>query len=322
MAVAYVSASGFNLVKTILDGAGVGEIRLVADTKDGITHPKALESAINSGWKVRVVDSLVGTFHPKLYVGAAAFDDHTGVSGLSLAIVGSPNISNGGFVSNGECAFWSTHPHSRDSAARAWLECWNVGTPLTTAKLREYEKFFALRNRKRTPADLVALGITDKIPESDDEKPKKGVSPPRPTEQAVSEAVATIAWAGLQSFTGEYNLQLEFPKEAGLVLKRVFAERSEDALIDLACSDSVTRTFRYRYYDHNGMFRLNIPNSAPLVDWARENRKGIAYVEYDEETGSLYFEILPDGQTMLEIIRRSLALGSWGKTSTRLYGWY
>ena len=42
MAVAYVSVYGFNLVKKMLDHGGVGEVRLVTDTKDGVTHPKAL----------------------------------------------------------------------------------------------------------------------------------------------------------------------------------------------------------------------------------------------------------------------------------------
>lgn len=64
LAVAYVSASGFGLVKNILEEGEVGEVRLVADTKDGVTHPKALEGALESGWKVRIVDSLAGTFHP------------------------------------------------------------------------------------------------------------------------------------------------------------------------------------------------------------------------------------------------------------------
>ena len=98
MAVAYVSASGFRLVKKLLDEAGVGEVRLVADTTDGVTHPKALNSAVHSGWHVRVVDTLAGTFHPKLYVGAAGFDEAAGVADLSLAIIGSPNISRRGFL--------------------------------------------------------------------------------------------------------------------------------------------------------------------------------------------------------------------------------
>ena len=91
MAVAYVSASGFSLVKKILDEGGVDEVRLVTDTKDGVTHPKALQGAVDCGWNVRIVDNLAGTFHPKLYVGAAGFDDDAGVADLSLAITGSPN---------------------------------------------------------------------------------------------------------------------------------------------------------------------------------------------------------------------------------------
>jgi hypothetical protein len=323
MAVAYVSASGFSLVKKILDEGGVGEVRLVTDTKDGVTHPKALQGAVNSGWNVRVVDSLAGTFHPKLYVGAQGFDDSAGLSGLSLAITGSSNLSHGGFLKNGECAFWSIAPHSRESAVQAWLDCWNVGVPLTKAKLKDYEKYFALRNRHRKPEDLVVLGVADSIPETTSGgSPAKGVTPPKAEQKAISEAAASVAWAGLQSFTGEYNLQVEFPKEAGIVLRRVFGTPSKDGSIDILCVDGSVRTFKYRYYEDNGMFRLNVPNSTPLVDWARTNKAGIAYVEHDEDRGVLYFEILPPGQRLMDVVDRSLALGTWGRTPTRLYGWY
>ncbi len=277
---------------------------------------------MDSGWKVRVVDSLPGTFHPKLYVGAASFDDATGVSDLSLAIVGSPNLSRGGFISNGECTFWSSAPHSRDSAARAWLGCWTLGSPLTSTKLSDYEKYFALRNRNRQPSDLVTLGIADGMPTAENGKPKKNISPPKKEEKAISETAASVTWAGLQSFTGEYNLQLEFPKEAGLVLKRLIGRPSTDGIVDMICADQQNRSFRYRYYEHNGMFRLNIPNATPLVDWVRENKDGIACVVFDETTNNLRFDIVLPGQVMLDVIDRSLAFGTWGRTSTRLYGWY
>ena len=322
MAVAYVSASGFSLAKTILDEAGVGEVRLVTDTKDGVTHPKALQSAIDSGWKVRVVNSLAGTFHPKLYVGAASFDKAAGLADLSLAITGSPNLSHRGFLKNGECVFWSTTPHSRKSVAKAWLDCWNAGVPATVPRLAAYEKYFALRNRHRKPDDMVALGIADTLPENGDGVPKKGIRPPKPEHKAISEAAASIAWAGLQSFTGAYNLQVEFPKEAGLVLQRIFEHLSKDDVIDIVCADGKVRTFKYRFYVDNGMFRLNIPNLTPLVAWAREHKQGIAYIEYNAPQRALYFEILRPGQSMMDIVHRSLALGTWGRTPTRLYGWY
>lgn len=322
MAVAYVSASGFDLVKKILDEAGVGEVRLVTDTKDAVTHPKALQRAVGSGWNVRVVDNLAGTFHPKLYIGASAFDDGVGIADLSLVITGSPNISHSGFLKNGECVFWSAAPHSRTSAVRAWRDCWEVGVEATADRLAAYEKYFALRNRYRKPEDMVALGVADRLPEKADGGPKKGVAPPKTEQKAISEAAATVAWAGLQSFTGAYNLQVEFPKEAGLVLLRIFGNLSNDDTIDIRCADGEIRMFKYRFYEDNGMFRLNVPNSTPLVAWAREHKQGIAYVEYSEAQGGLYFEILVPSQPMIDIVDRSLVLGTWGRTPTRLYGWY
>ena len=321
MAVAYVSASGFSLAKKILDEGGVGEVRLVTDTKDGVTHPKALRSAVDCGWNVRVVDNLSGTFHPKLYVGAARFDEATGLADLSLAITGSPNLSKSAFLKNGESVCITATPDIRQSAAKAWLDCWSAGVPATAARLAAYEKYFALRNRYRKPDDMVALGITDGLPEKTNGSPKKGVTPPKTEHKAIPEVAATVAWAGLQSFTGAYNLQVEFPKEAGLVLRRIFDHLSGDDTITVLCADGV-RTFRYRFYEDNGMFRLNIPNSTPLVAWAREHKQGIACVEYNETQDTLRFEILRPSQPMLDIVDRSLALGTWGRTPTRLYGWY
>ena len=320
MAVAYVSASGFSLVKSILDEGGIREVRLVTDTKDGVTHPRALQNALENGWNVRIVDGLDGTFHPKLYVGAARFDRDAGVADVSLAIAGSPNISHAGFLRNGECVFWSAAPPS--SAAKAWLECWNAGVSATATRIRAYERYFAQRNRYRKPDDLVALGIADGIPEKTDGVPKSGVSPPKLTHKAISEAAASVAWAGLQSFTGEYRLQVEFPKEAGVVLHRIFSNVAHDDSVEILCTDGVAREFKYRYYTDNGMFRLNIPNSVPLVGWAREHKQGIACVEHGGTQEGLHFAIVQPGQTMLEVMDRSLALGTWGRTPTRLYGWY
>jgi PLD-like domain len=322
IAVAYVSSSGFSMIKEILDASGVNEVRLVTDTTDGITHPKALQNAAASGWAVRVVDTLQGTFHPKLYVGASRFDENEGLRDLSIAITGSANLSYGGFIRNGECHFLSTAPQGVRSVARAWQDCWNVGVPLTAPILSDYEKYFARRNRYRKPEDLVALGVADTIPEKENGKPKKGIRPPKADLKPVSEQVASVVWTGLQSFTGEYRLQIEFPKQAGLALLRIFQNVSPGGTHDILCSDGQIREFSFGYYEDNGMFRLNVPNSAPLVDWARENKAGIAYVEYDENSGTIYFEILKPGQNMLDIVDRSLALGTWGRTSTRIYGWY
>ena len=323
MAVAYVSVYGFNLVKKILDEGGVKKVRLVTDTKDGVTHPKALRGAVDSGWKVRVVDNPMGTFHPKLYVGGTGFGGSAGVANLSLAITGSPNISRNGFLRNGECVFWSVAPHAVNSAARAWHDCWQAGVPATAAKLSEYERAFALRNRSRKPQDLVALGVVDRLPALVDGVPKKGVAPPNKDLKIISEATASLVWAGLRSFTGARTFQVEFPKEAGQVLQRIFADHTQvAAAVPILCSDGEVRTFKFGFYGNNRMFRLNIPNATPLVEWARKRKDGIAFVEYNEANGGLYFEILRQGERMEDIVGRSFAFGTWGRTRTRLYGWY
>ena len=62
------------------------------------------------------------------------------------------------------------------------------------------------------------------------------------------------------------------------------------------------------------MYRLNIPRTVPLVDWALEHKAGIACVERREAQDNPYFEIpKPGGRSMMDIMERSFALGTWGE---------
>jgi len=305
----------------ILQKNNVKSVRLVTDIRDAVTHPNALKSAMEAGWDIRVVNDPLGTFHPKLYVGADSFDDLLGVSGLVLAIVGSANLSKKGFSVNGECSFFSAAPHSRATAGIAWKNLWNLGNKLSEDILSDYEIYFAKRNRKRTPEDFWALGVTDTVPKLVQGKPEKKTRPPKSPNKAVSERAASIAWAGVQSFTGAYTLQIEFPKEAGLVLKRIIGTFGINGVVEMLCNDGQNHKFKFRYYDHNGMFRLNVPHSVPLVDWVRDNKDGIAVVEALSDQKGLHFEFQKPGAKVNLFINRSLALGTWGRTSTRVYGW-
>lgn len=69
------------------------------------------------------------------------------------------------------------------------------------------------------------------------------------------------------------------------------------------------------------MFRLNVPNDVPGVDVARVLRSGVALVERDQNV-DLQLTLIPTGGTADEVMARSYALGTWGRTTTRLYGWY
>ena len=232
-----------------------------------------------------------------------------------------PMPRRGGFAKNGECVFWSDASHSRRSATKAWLSCWNAGDELTDERLTAYEKQFALRNLSRDRKDMIALGVADNFPKMVDGAPKRGVAPPRSEQKAISETAALAAWAGLHSFTGQYTLQVEFPKVAGGVLNRILGRPAHGSAVDINCADRETREFKFKYYPDNGMFRLNIPNEVPLVDWTREYKAGIACVECSKAEDNPHFKILKPGRSMMDIMERSFALGTWGRTPTRLYGW-
>lgn len=78
----------------------------------------------------------------------------------------------------------------------------------------------------------------------------------------------------------------------------------------------------YRYYEDNAMYRLNVPQGAPGVQWARQHREGWAVVERSGLLGApRRLRILPPGPEADEVIGRSVALGNWGKTRSCLYGW-
>ncbi|MGD9967486.1 MAG: phospholipase D family protein [Hyphomonadaceae bacterium] len=310
VAVAYVSVAGWARLSELVSAAEISELCLVTDTRDCVTHPSALSAALAAGFDVRVVDGLAGTFHPKVYLGGASFDADRSVVSPTLAIVGSANLSRAALSRNGECSYLRVGSNIPDSARVAWRQCWAVGAPLTAPNLELYAKAFAKRNKARAIADMIALGVSD-----NDVASAANSAAPTPS---MPKAVATAAWAGLQSFTGAYTLQVEFPRDPGLILQAMLGSAGTQQFL---CADNVMRDFVFKYYDDNSMFRLNIPNDTPLADWARATHDGIALVE--TAAGSpTRFEIVQPGKALDDIEARSLALGTLGQTPTRRYGWY
>jgi HKD family nuclease len=107
VAVAYVSVAGLEYVQKLVDKHKVAALRLVTDTTDAITHPIALGAALDNGWEVRVINHLSGTFHPKLYIGGTTFDAEAGMTGVSLIVAGSANLTGAALYRNGECSYLS-----------------------------------------------------------------------------------------------------------------------------------------------------------------------------------------------------------------------
>jgi HKD family nuclease len=321
VAVAYVSVYGANFLHKISSELGVSRIRLIADVGDAITHPEALRLALAHGWAVRAANPKAGTFHSKIMIGGDEFSDELGVKSPKWLIVGSGNLSRGGLVLNVETSFIRSYDEPSKVAGIAFRELWNVGTNLTAAILADYAIYFAKNNRKRSPKDMVILGVSDEDVEDIKDEEIKTRKVPAQNERSIATDVASAAWAGLESYTGEYTLQVEFPRDAGQVLVRIIGAAGAGPFVDLKCEDGEVRQMRFRYYDDNAMFRLNVPNDVPLAQWARDNKMGAALVECDDE-GELNFRIVPPGNALKGIVSRSIAMGTWGRTPTRLYGWY
>jgi hypothetical protein len=128
----------------------------------------------------------------------------------------------------------------------------------------------------------------------------------------------------LQSFTGGYAFQVEFPKSAGAVVSRLARRRATASgrLDVLFTNNNQTRNMQFKYYP-NGMFRLNVPNDVPNVQWVREHKDGLALIQRGPAGGApIRLTIHRPGAESNAIIERSMLLGSWGKTPTRLYGWF
>jgi hypothetical protein len=311
MATAFLSLNGAYEYHDLFTSADAATSRVVVGLSGEISHPKAIEHLIAKNHSVRLRKFPGAIFHPKLLVGGDRFS-HSGQLRLpNCGYVGSANFTRAGLHKNLEIML-ATHDHDvATEIAEAFSTIWRDAAPASTSVLSEYERAFARAQRKRSLADLAFLDVIDAAP-SGPNGPVPNLVPPR---------YCTAVWAGLQSFTGEHAFQVEFPRKAGEALRTLLG--TDSGSVPIECVDGQIHNMTFRYYAHNGMYRLNVPNNMPLVDWARTSHQGALLVwQHDAlEGGTLNAEIVR-GHRLAESIARSRALGSWGRTSTREYGWY
>jgi hypothetical protein len=324
IASAFVSVAGIREAIEMVRRNGRPKCRIVAGISSAITHPEALYEAMDSGWDLKLGESTRGIFHPKIIVAGERFDRTGNVVDPCFSYLGSGNLTYAGLKKNIECSLLSSGSGCPNDASNAFAKLWHRGTSASSKRLAAYSKEFAERNRRRPVEALIALGVDDSARRPRSYKNLHGEFPP-PECPAVSHVVARSAWAGLESFTGEYRFQLEFPRAAGEVLRELIARRhGMEGSVPIYCSgDAKVRTMQYAYYTDNSMFRLNIPNDVPGIQKARVRHNGIALVDASARRNAiLELTILPPGQRADQVVARSIALGTWGRTPTRPYGWY
>ena len=312
MATAFLSIDGARTYDTMLNEGHVDNSRVVVGLSGEITHPRAIEYLVEKDHSVRFGIFPGGIFHPKLLVGGDRFLKSGNLSAATCGYVGSANFTGAGLFRNMEVMLATCDPTLATDVSDAFSTVWTGATPLTESTLREYERAFARAQRRRSVSDLEFLEVVD--PETTASMPNK-----RPT--LIKPQLCSAVWAGLQSFTGEHTFQVEFPRTAGEALRTLLTTSSGE--VEIECADGESRMMRFRYYSDNGMYRLNVPNSVPLVQWARDNHQGALLVWKDDlsEDTPLNAEIIR-GRRLADSVARSRALGSWGQTSTRQHGWY
>lgn len=322
IACAYVSVYGIKFIINICNEIEISEIKLVTDIGDAVTHPEALRLGLHNDWSIRVCKNPGSTFHPKIYFGGSNFLDDNKIDEIKFLSIGSSNLTKGGLEKNTECNFILNDDEYAEEINTAFILLWQRGIDITDEILKNYEKEFAKRNRKRSYKDLRSLGVDDSESIIEGTQGLQNRRAPKINERSITTEAAEVAWAGLQSFTGEYRFQVEFPRDAGIVLGKIIGNGHGQNL-QVLCEDGEIRQMSYRYYPDNGMFRLNVPNETPGVDWARQNRDGIALINVTDDIETpIEFKIIRPGQVLEGIVGRSVSLGTWGKTPTRLYGWY
>lgn len=311
MASAFLSLPGAKRYHQLSQLARSRESRVVAGLSGHITHPAALRFLAARGHRVRSATMPGAIFHPKLLAGGARFDATGLLATPALGYMGSANFTASGLLRNREIILTTREPVVAQQVAEAFQGIWDEAQRMTERTLHDYERGFARAQRARAVSDLSFLDVADAAPATG-RAAAIGLVPP---------SLCRAVWAGLESFTGEHAFQVEFPRDAGEALAALLGAPS--GVANIRCSDGRVRRMQYRYYEDNSMYRLNVPNDVPQVDWARASHAGALLVwrEDGATRAALQAEIVR-GPRMRDVAARSRALGTCGRTSTRQYGWY
>lgn len=310
MATAFLSIDGAHAYDKMLNDSRTDESRVVVGVDGAITHPHAIELLSTHGHSVRFGRFAGGIFHPKLLVGGDRFLNSGRLGVATCGYVGSANFTGAGLFRNLEVMLATCDQVLSADVSLAFSEIWDGAARVTPQFLTDYERAFARAQRRRSLADLEFLEVV--APETHAPGKKRPI--------LIQPTLCSAVWVGLQSSTGG-AFQVEFPRRAAEALHALTGIESGE--VDIECVDGETRPMIFNYYERNGMYRLNVPRAMPLVEWAKTNHRGALLVWREDplDTATLKAEIIR-GRRLEEAMKRSRALGTWGQTTTRQYGWY
>jgi HKD family nuclease len=139
LATAFARMTGWNHLKSsVLETAA--QMRLLTGLDFMQTEPKLLREWLrlagrNAGIQAKLASS-GSTFHPKVLI-VKARDPHS-----NFAIVGSGNLTHGGFCTNTECSIYTDHPATLAILTEWFDRCWRNGTELKKTAIDVYSPKF------------------------------------------------------------------------------------------------------------------------------------------------------------------------------------
>jgi HKD family nuclease len=254
VAVAFLTEPGYQRIKKFPRFRSA-DARLVIGLGNFITSPAAIRAAIHDGASIRLVPTTVaGIFHPKLYI----ISHETAPQAL---YIGSANGTKAAFTGNTELGYYTTLASDCVDALELFDAWYDDLRPPSTEDIDDYARKYTRANNRRVVAfdDVANLADLALTKTSDIDQTGDVIrTRPVPKTRLLDAQDARTAWVSLQSFTGEYRLQVEIPAAAAAVLTRLgLPERGR---IPFRCEDNTTRELTYAFYGDNGMFRINIPN--------------------------------------------------------------
>ncbi len=329
IASAYVTRDGALALMNLFKKSR-GEKRIVIGLSGWVSHPQAIRLLVDAGWNVRLATHGKYIFHPKMMVAGSAFTSAGAIKTPSVAYLGSANFTGNGLRKNLEVGLTTEDTSIVKQSANAFSTLWALSDKATQSAISTYEDKFTEIMQRRTLEDLSNIDDVSTTGGDQDTVSSGGASGKKrkksrtftPKNPALSSERAKTIWVGLESHTGnDGQYQVEFPKAVGERLANLTGTK-RTAQKDLAfiCQDDTTRNLAFGWYGANNMWRLNVGLEVPRAAWAKRSHKGVLVIRVTQ-MGRLKLSIERESEAA-EVIAKSKALGTWGSTATRSYGWF
>jgi hypothetical protein len=322
VAVAYATVAGLRQLLGTLPGANVSESWWLIGLDDGYTQPGVIEYLSTQPNTHLRVASHVETglrFHPKVY----AFGDNT-KSPISLAVVGSANMTASALCGNGEAVsvLVAQGTQDRQTLGSMWSELWGQGRSLKPNELAEYK----LRHEAvaKAQAKIAAQILASRSRLKRAEVLTSDIAQLDPI-------LAQTCWieGGNITLMGK---ELEFKAEQALFFGLSPTGEDSPKTFRFRVSDGQTVAMKMKFFTDNRMWRLQLKDGVPEVaiglrpvDPSTGKLGRSPYVAVFKKTklkDTLDLSFMKLGTAeFLRLRAQSARTGTLGHTTAREYGW-